>query len=117
MENGMCICMAEEQKTNTKCFDWAKQAVELGAGEILLTSMNHDGTKAGFALDITRKLSDELPIPVIASGGGGTMEHFADVFLTAHADAALAASVFHFREIEIQELKRYLAERNITIRI
>src|ERR671920_761663 len=77
-------------KTTTKCFDWAKEAVDLGAGEILLTSMNHDGTKAGFALDITKKLSDELPVPVIASGGGGTMEHFVDVFVNAHADAALA---------------------------
>jgi imidazole glycerol-phosphate synthase subunit HisF len=103
-------------KTGTKCFDWAKKAVELGAGEILLTSMNHDGTKAGFALDITKKLSEELPIPIIASGGGGTMEHFADVFVTAHADAALAASVFHFKEIEIPALKSYLAGRNIVVR-
>jgi cyclase len=104
-------------KTDAKCFDWAKKAVELGAGEILLTSMNHDGTKAGFALDITQRLSDELPIPVIASGGGGKIEHFADVFLNAHADAALAASIFHFREIEIQNLKRYLAEKLIPVRI
>lgn len=104
-------------KTNTRCFDWAKHAVDLGAGEILLTSMNHDGTKAGFALDITKKLADELSIPVIASGGGGTMEHFAEVFLKAHADAALAASVFHFKEIEIPDLKKYLAKKNITVRI
>jgi cyclase len=104
-------------KTEAKCFDWAKQAVDLGAGEILLTSMNNDGTKAGFALDITKKLSEALPIPVIASGGAGTMEHFADVFLDAHADAALAASIFHFREIEIKELKNYLLEKNIPVRI
>jgi cyclase len=104
-------------KTEKKCFDWAKQAVDLGAGEILLTSMNHDGTKAGFALEITRQLSDALPIPVIASGGGGSMEHFADVFEIAHADAALAASVFHFKEIEIPDLKRYLLKRNISVRI
>lgn len=104
-------------KTGKKCFEWAKEGVDLGAGEILLTSMNHDGTKAGFALDITRQLSDELPIPVIASGGGGKMEHFADVFLKAHADAALAASVFHFREIEIPQLKQYLHEKGITVRI
>ena len=104
-------------KTNAKCFEWAKQAVDLGAGEILLTSMNHDGTKAGFALDITRQLSDELSIPVIASGGGGTMQHFADVFLQAHADAALAASVFHFKEIEIKDLKCYLKERDIEVRL
>lgn len=104
-------------KTDTKCFDWAKHAVNLGAGEILLTSMNNDGTKAGFALDITRKLSDELPIPVIASGGAGTMEHFVDVFQNAHADAGLAASIFHFREIEIPDLKRFLAAKGVTVRI
>lgn len=104
-------------KTIKKCFDWAKEAVDAGAGEILLTSMNHDGTKAGFALDITKKLSEELPVPVIASGGGGKMEHFADVFLQGHADAALAASVFHFKEIEIPQLKKYLAGKNITVRL
>lgn len=104
-------------KTAAKCFDWAKQAVDLGAGEILLTSMNHDGTKAGFALDITKTLSEALPIPVIASGGGGTMQHFADVFQLAHADAALAASVFHFKEIEIPELKKFLKAENIEVRI
>ena len=104
-------------KTNTKCFDWARQAVDLGAGEILLTSMNHDGTKAGFALDITKKLSEELPIPVIASGGGGTMQHFAEVFLDANADAALAASVFHFKEIEIPDLKKYLMEKGVAMRV
>ena len=104
-------------KTNTKCFDWARQAVDLGAGEILLTSMNHDGTKAGFALDITKRLSEELPIPVIASGGGGTMQHFAEVFLDAKADAALAASVFHFKEIEIPDLKRYLVGKGVAMRV
>jgi imidazole glycerol-phosphate synthase subunit HisF len=104
-------------KTTTKCFDWAKQALDLGAGEILLTSMNNDGTKAGFALDITQKLSDELSIPVIASGGAGSMEHFAEVFHNAHADAGLAASIFHFREIEIPDLKTYLAGKGIEVRI
>jgi cyclase len=104
-------------KTDTKCFEWAKKAVELGAGEILLTSMNHDGTKAGFALDITRLISENLPVPVIASGGGGKMQHFAEVFEKAHADAALAASVFHFKEIEIPELKRFLKEKEIEVRI
>jgi cyclase len=104
-------------KTKTKCFDWAKQAEALGAGEILLTSMNHDGTKAGFALDITKQISENLSIPVIASGGGGTVQHFADVFEKANADAALAASVFHFKEIEIQELKTFLINQNISIRI
>src|SRR6516164_1347245 len=86
-------------KTETKCFDWAKQGVELGAGEILLTSMNHDGTKKGFAIEITRMLATLLPVPVIASGGGGEMEHFLHVFREGTADAALAASIFHFKEI------------------
>jgi cyclase len=104
-------------KTESKCFEWAKQAVELGAGEILLTSMNHDGTKQGFAIDITKKLSTELPVPVIASGGGGAMVHFKDVFERAHADAALAASIFHFKEIGIPELKNYLDENGVSVRI
>lgn len=104
-------------KTNTKCVDWAKQAVDLGAGEILLTSMNHDGTKQGFALDITASLAEQLPVPVIASGGGGTMEHFVDVFENAKADAALAASIFHFKEIGIPELKQYLNEKGIIVRL
>lgn len=104
-------------KTDKKCFDWAKEAVDLGAGEILLTSMNNDGTKQGFALDITHKLSTALSVPVIASGGAGTMQHFADVFEQAYADAALAASIFHFKEIEIADLKNYLKERGITMRI
>ncbi|NKQ99636.1 imidazole glycerol phosphate synthase subunit HisF, partial len=77
-------------KTETRCIDWARQAVDSGAGEILLTSMNHDGTKQGFALDITGTLASQLPVPVIASGGGGTMQHFVDVFNQGKADAALA---------------------------
>jgi imidazole glycerol-phosphate synthase subunit HisF len=104
-------------KTDTLCFDWAKKAVELGAGEILLTSMNHDGTRQGFALDITRKLSESLGVPVIASGGGGTMPHFKDVFTEGKADAALAASIFHFKEISIPEMKQYLKEEGVTVRI
>src|SRR5205085_4938392 len=95
-------------KTEARCFEWAKEGVDRGAGEILLTSMNNDGTKKGFALDITRQLSTTLPVPVIASGGGGTMQHFAEVFEDAQADAALAASIFHFREVDIQDLKAYL---------
>ncbi|MEJ7912499.1 MAG: HisA/HisF-related TIM barrel protein, partial [Chitinophagaceae bacterium] len=87
------------------------------AGEILLTSMNNDGTRAGFALDITKQLSDELPVPVIASGGGGTMQHFGDVLKQAGADAALAASVFHFKEIDIVHLKQYLRKRDIVVRL
>ncbi len=104
-------------KTDTKCLDWAKQAVALGAGEILLTSMNHDGTKQGFALDITNTLSTLLPVPVIASGGGGNMQHFVDVFNIGKADAALAASIFHFKEIDIPDLKAYLAQMEIRVRL
>ena len=104
-------------KTDTLCFDWAKKGVEAGAGEILLTSMNHDGTKQGFALDITGRLARNLPVPVIASGGGGTLSHFVDVFEKAGADAALAASIFHFKEIAIPELKGYLQQQHIPVRI
>ena len=104
-------------KTNTLCFDWAKQAVESGAGEILLTSMDHDGVKQGFALDITRTLSESLSVPVIASGGGGSMQHFVEVFQDGSADAALAASIFHFKEIGILELKRHLKMNHINVRV
>jgi cyclase len=104
-------------KTDTLATEWAKQAVDAGAGEILLTSMNHDGTKQGFALDITSKLAASLPVPVIASGGGGKMEHFVDVFTTGKADAALAASIFHFKEIEIPVLKTFLKTRGINVRV
>lgn len=104
-------------KTETKTTDWAREMVEEGAGEILLTSMNNDGTKNGFALDITGTLSNTLSVPVIASGGAGTMEHFKDVFENANADAALAASIFHYKEIGIPELKQYLHRNNITVRI
>jgi cyclase len=104
-------------KTKKKTIDWAKEAVELGAGEILLTSMNNDGTKKGFAHDITLLLSTSLPVPVIASGGAGNMEHFKEVFLAAKADAALAASIFHYKEIAIPSLKKYLQQNNINVRI
>lgn len=104
-------------KTDTLTTNWAAQAVALGVGEILLTSMNNDGTKNGFAQDITGLLSNNLPIPVIASGGAGTMEHFKDIFLNANADAALAASIFHYKEIEIADLKKYLSDEGISIRL
>lgn len=104
-------------KTQTKAIDWAKQAVDSGAGEILLTSMNNDGTKNGFALDITATLSNCLPVPVIASGGAGVSSHFSDVFTIANADAALAASIFHYKEIEIPALKKYLQQQQIAIRL
>ena len=104
-------------KTDIKAFDWAQEATSRGAGEILLTSMNNDGTKQGFAIDITRKISENVSIPVIASGGAGNMEHFSEVFIQGKADAALAASIFHYKEIGIPQLKRFLLQHNIPIRI
>jgi len=104
-------------KTDRLVKDWAREAVELGVGEILLTSMNHDGTKQGFALDITSQLASTLPVPIIASGGGGNEQHFFDVFTSGQADAALAASIFHYKEIAIPDLKKYLAEKGIAIRL
>ena len=104
-------------KTKTLTTNWAKKAVDFGVGEILLTSMNNDGTRNGFALDITATLSNALPVPVIASGGAGRMFHFKDVFLEANADAALAASIFHYKEIEIMDLKKYLSQNKINIRL
>ena len=106
-----------KRKTELKTVNWAKEAAARGAGEILLTSMNADGTKAGFDLPVTKYLSETLPIPVIASGGAGTMQHFTEVFQQAHADAALAASIFHFGEIAVLDLKKYLAGQNITMRL
>lgn len=103
--------------TDIRTVEWAKQAVSLGAGEILLTSMNNDGTKDGFALDITRAVSEAVNVPVIASGGAGTMEHFVDVFGEGKADAALAASIFHYKEIGIPELKSFLKEKGVEVRI
>lgn len=104
-------------KTELKTIDWAKEAVSLGAGEILLTSMNNDGTKDGFAIDITKQISEAVNVPVIASGGAGNMQHFKDVFKNGKADAALAASVFHYKEIGIPQLKKYLKLNNVEIRI
>ena len=95
---------------------WAKEAVERGAGELLLTVMDRDGTKEGFAIDLTRQISASVKVPVIASGGAGTPKHFEDVFTRGYADAALAASVFHFGEIRIPELKKYLKQYNIPVR-
>lgn len=97
-------------------FDWAREANDRGAGEILFTSMNHDGMKTGFVNEALARLADEVSIPVIASGGAGTMEHFRDAFLQGKADAALAASVFHFGEIGIPELKSYLCAQGIEVR-
>lgn len=102
--------------TSLHTVDWAMEGVRRGAGEILLTSMNHDGTKSGFALEITQAVSNAVTVPVIASGGAGNMEHFAQVFTQTEASAALAASIFHFGEIPIPELKAYLKEQQIPIR-
>ncbi|MDR1761529.1 MAG: imidazole glycerol phosphate synthase subunit HisF [Bacteroidales bacterium] len=105
-----------KKATDILTIDWAKKVYNLGAGEILLTSMDHDGVKTGFACDITRAVSEAVNIPVIASGGAGKLEHFKDVFETGKADAALAASIFHFKEIAIPELKQYLQSQNIPVR-
>jgi cyclase len=101
--------------TDVRCLDWAIAGVNKGAGEILLTSMDHDGTKAGFALEITGMVSRAVHVPVIASGGGGTPEHFAEI-LNNNADAALAASIFHFKEVAIPDLKAFLQSKQIPIR-
>jgi cyclase len=104
-------------KTDKLVKDWAREAVDLGVGEILLTSMNHDGTKQGFAIEITADLSENLPVPIIASGGGGHQQHFYDVFTKGKADAALAASIFHYKEVAIPDLKHFLHEQGIVIRL
>ena len=117
--NGTDIVFIHGGRTPTKkkTFEWMQEGTERGAGEILLTSMDHDGTKHGFALELTQKASERVKVPVIASGGAGTMEHFARVFKTGKADAALAASVFHYGEIKIPELKTYLYKQNIEVRL
>lgn len=103
-------------ETNLKTLDWVKTIEENGGGEILLTSMNNDGTKSGFAMDITKLVADQVTIPVIASGGAGQMEHFKEVFQETRATGALAASIFHYGEIPIPKLKSYLNTENINIR-
>lgn len=103
--------------THLNTIEWSKEVENRGAGEILLTSMDTDGTKAGFAIELTAQISGAANIPVIASGGAGTMEHFLDVFTTGKADAGLAASIFHFKEIDIPELKTYLHKRGIAMRL
>lgn len=104
-------------ETEWNVLDWAKEGVKRGAGEILLTSMDADGTKKGFDVEITRLVSSAVNVPVIASGGAGKMEDFLEIFKEGHADAALAASVFHYKEIEIQKLKEYLISNNLLMRI
>lgn len=117
-ENGWkCYLNGGRVETDRYLFDWAKEANERGAGEILFTSMDHDGVKNGYANEALATLSDNLSIPVIASGGAGKKEHFKDTFIYGKADAALAASVFHFGEIQIPELKSYLRAEGINVRI
>lgn len=105
-----------KKPTDLEALKWAKQAVKLGAGEILLTSMDSDGTREGFDLEITRRISESVPVPVIASGGGGEPGHFMDALTRGRADAVLAASVFHYQMIGIEELKEYLRENSIPVR-
>ncbi len=105
------------QDTGKDCLTWIDEAVSRGAGEILLTSMDHDGTKNGFALDLTRNVSERCAVPVIASGGAGQPSHFLDVFREGKADAALAASIFHFGEVAIPDLKNYLKDKGIEVRL
>lgn len=112
-----CYLKGGRERTNRGLFEWAHEAQERGAGEILFTSMDHDGVKNGFANEALRQLTDELSIPVIASGGAGCKEHFRDTFINGHSDAALAASVFHFGEIAIPSLKQYLYNEGINIRL
>jgi cyclase len=116
-ENGWKVFLIGGRKeTELDLFEWAKKAQDLGAGEILFTSMDHDGTKAGFAIEALKSLDESLSIPVIASGGAGEIAHFEDLFMTTNVSAALAASVFHFQTIEIPELKYKLAQKNIPVR-
>ncbi len=112
-----CYLNGGRKRTDRELLDWAKEAEDRGAGEILFTSMNHDGVKTGYAKEALAMLADTLSIPIIASGGAGTMEHFRDAFNLGHADAALAASVFHFGEIAIPELKAYLRSQGVDVRI
>ena len=111
-----CFLNGGRIETDKYLYDWAKEAADRGAGEILFTSMDHDGVKTGYANEALAALADQLSIPIIASGGAGCKEHFRDVFLQGKADAALAASVFHFGEIKIPELKNYLCKQGINIR-
>lgn len=112
-----CFLNGGRVETERNLFDWAREANDRGAGEILFTSMDHDGVKTGYANEALATLADELSIPVIASGGAGKKEHFRDAFTQGKADAALAASVFHFGEIPIPELKQYLLNEGINVRI
>lgn len=112
-----CYVKGGRERTPLNLFDWASEVADRGAGEILFTSMDHDGVKQGYANEALAQLSDRLSIPIIASGGAGTMQHFKEAFTLGKADAALAASVFHFGQIAIPDLKRYLAHEGINVRL
>lgn len=112
-----CYVKGGRERVELGLFDWAREVADRGAGEILFTSMNNDGVKQGFANDALAELAEQVSIPVIASGGAGTMEHFRDAFTIGKSDAALAASVFHFGEIAIPDLKKYLRKEGINVRI
>lgn len=116
-EIGYVFIHGGRTNTHLKTMEWVKEAEQKGAGEILLTSMNHDGTKAGFAVELTEQVSNAVHIPVIASGGAGSMEHFKTLFKNTNISAGLAASIFHFGEIKIPALKQYLQQQNIAVRI
>ncbi len=113
----LCYVNGGHTPTALNLFQWAREVADRGAGEILFTSMNHDGVKTGFALEALAQLAEEVSVPIIASGGAGTMEHFRDAFTVGHADAALAASVFHYGEIAIHDLKRYLKDEGVNVRV
>ena len=116
-ENGWkCYLNGGRVETDKELFSWTREAQDRGAGEVLFTSMDHDGVKTGYANEALARLASELKIPIIASGGAGNMEHFYDAFVQGKADAALAASVFHFGEIKIPELKSYLCGKGINVR-
>ena len=112
-----CYVKGGRERTQLDLFNWASEVADRGAGEILFTSMDHDGVKQGYANEALAQLSDRLSIPIIASGGAGTMQHFKEAFTLGKADAALAASVFHFGQIAIPDLKRYLAHEGINVRL
>lgn len=112
-----CYVKGGRERVELRLFDWAREVADRGAGEILFTSMDHDGVKQGFANEALAQLAEDVSIPIIASGGAGKKEHFRDTFTLGKADAALAASVFHFGEIGIPELKKYLKEEGINVRI
>lgn len=112
-----CYVKGGRERTERRLMDWAREVADRGAGEILFTSMDHDGVKQGYANEALAQLSDRLSIPIIASGGAGTMQHFKEAFTLGKADAALAASVFHFGQIAIPDLKRYLAHEGINVRL